>query len=192
MARPITTIRTERLLLRRWRDSDRAPFAAMNADQAVMEFMSRGLLSRSDSDAFVDRILNGWEDKGYGLWAVEVVGGPDFVGYIGLADATFEAPFTPTVEVGWRLATQHWGHGYATEGARAALTFGFGPARLPEILSFTATINRRSRAVMERLGMVRVPDGDFEHPAVGVGDPVRPHVLYRLSEESIRGYRTHV
>lgn len=180
-------LRTDRLLLRAWRDSDREPFAVMNADPEVVEHL-RGPLSRADSDAFVGRIEASWARNGYGLWAVEVADGPAFIGYVGLWDARFAAPFTPAVEVGWRLARPFWGNGYATEGARAALAYGFGAARLPEILTFTATINLRSRAVMERLGMARDPDGDFEHPLVPDGDPLRPHVLYRLTDEARREF----
>jgi len=153
-----------------------------------MEFMSRGPMPRSDSDAWVARINDAWATNGYGLWAVHVVGGPAFVGFVGLADAQFEAHFTPAVEVGWRLARQSWGHGFATEGARAALQFGFREAKLPEILTFTAATNIRSRAVMERLGMRRDPAEDFEHPSVPEGHPVRPHVLYRLTDEARRAY----
>lgn len=155
----------------------------MNADPVVTQFL-RGPMTRADSDAFVDRIEAGWAANGYGLWAVEVVGVAEFVGYVGLWDARFDAHFTPAIEVGWRLAREHWGHGYATEGARGALAFGFRTARLPEILSFTAAVNQRSRAVMERIGLARDPDGDFEHPAVPPGDPLRPHVLYRFTDDA--------
>ncbi|MGQ0846873.1 MAG: GNAT family N-acetyltransferase [Sporichthyaceae bacterium] len=182
-------LRTDRLHLRGWRPADRVAFADLNADPAVMEFMARGPLKRWESDAFADRIEAEWAERGYGLWAVEVVGGPEFVGYVGLHAAEFDAPFTPTVEVGWRLASEHWGHGYATEAARAALAWGCGERALPEVLSFTAAINRRSRSVMERIGLRYVPGGDFDHPAVPEGHPVRPHVLYRLSPEAEAGYR---
>jgi len=184
----VPEIRTDRLLLRPWRDSDLEPFAALNADPVVMEFMSRGTLSRADSDAWVVRINDAWETNGYGLWAVEVLRGPAFVGFVGLADARFEAHFTPAIEVGWRLARASWGYGFATEGARAALRFGFQEAKLPEILTFTATANLRSRAVMERLGMKRDPAGDFDHPAVPDGHPVQAHVLYRLTDDARRDY----
>lgn len=190
----IPTLTTDRLLLRSWRDSDLEPFAALNADPEVMEFM-RWPLTRADSDAWVGRINASWTANGYGLWAVEVVGGSEFVGFVGLADALFDAPFTPAIEVGWRLARSAWGNGYATEGARAALSYGFRDAGLPEILTFTASANVRSRAVMERLGMVRDPDGDFDHPAVPEGHRVRPHVLYRLTGDAVREFRsppTHV
>jgi RimJ/RimL family protein N-acetyltransferase len=178
-------IRTERLLLRRWRDEDRDPFAAMNADPAVMEHM-QGLMPRERSDAFVDRIEAHWEEHGWGLWAVEVPAEAAFVGYVGLWPAEYLAP--KMVEVGWRLAAEHWGHGYATEAALEALRFGFTEVGLPEIVSFTVPQNVRSRRVMERIGLVRDPSGDFDHPRV---DPsafphLVAHVFYRLRREEWR------
>lgn len=161
--------------LRAWRDSDREPFAALNADPEVMEHFPAPL-SREQSDAMVDRIAAHHTEHGYGLWALEVDG--RFAGFVGLSMATFEAPFTPAVEIGWRLARWSWGRGAASTGARRVLRAapGFG---IEEVLSFTATSNVRSAAVMERIGMVRDPDGDFEHPRVPEGSPLRPHVLYR-------------
>lgn len=167
--------------MRPWAPADREPFAAMNSDPEVMRFLRRPL-TRAESDAFVARIEASWATRGYGLWAVEVLGGPAFIGYVGLWDALFDAPFTPAVEVGWRLARAAWGNGYATEAARAAVDFGHGSVRLPEVLSFTAAINLRSRAVMERIGLVHQPEGDFDHPLVPLGDPLRSHVLYRFPE----------
>jgi ribosomal-protein-alanine N-acetyltransferase len=175
-------LRTSRLVLRRWRDDDREPFAALNADPVVMEHFPSPL-SREESDALVDRIESGLEQRGWGLWAVEVAGRPAFVGFVGLNLATFDAPFTPAVEVGWRLAREHWGHGYATEGAQAALDFGFDTLALDEIVSFTTHGNTRSRGVMGRLGMHHDPDDDFDNPNVPAGDPRRRHVLYRLDRE---------
>ncbi len=177
-------LRTERLLLRPWRETDLAPFAAMNADPQVVEFLN-GPLTRAESDAMVERIATSWATKGYGLWALEVIDGPEFIGYTGLWDALFEAPFTPAIEVGWRLARSAWGFGYATEAARASLAYGYATLDLPEVLSFTAAANLRSRAVMERIGMVRDPAGDFEHPKVPAGSPLRHHVLYRLTPEAV-------
>lgn len=171
-------LRTERLLLRRWRDDDRAPFAALNADPRVTEFLPAPL-SRADSDALVDRIEAHFAAHGFGLWAVEVPGEIPFAGFVGLAVPAFEAAFTPCVEVGWRLAAACWGHGYASEGARAALAFGFAQLALAEIVSFTVPANVRSRRVMERLGMTRDPADDFDHPALPDGHPLRRHVLYR-------------
>lgn len=173
-------LRTDRLLLRRWRDEDLAPFAALNADPVVMEHFP-ALLTRAESDDMVARIEATFEAEGYGLWAVEVTATGRFAGFIGLWPATFDAPFTPAVEVGWRLAHEHWGHGYAPEGARAALDEGFRHLGLEEVVSMTTVANDRSRRVMEKLGMTRDPVDDFEHPKVPVGHPVRPHVLYRLT-----------
>lgn len=175
---PIPTIRTPRLLLRDWRDEDLAPFAALNADPEVMAFFPRPL-DRAESDAAVARIRDHFARHGFGLWAVEAPGVADFIGFVGLAVPRFEAHFTPCVEIGWRLAREHWGRGYATEAARAVLAFGFQDLALDEIVSFTSAVNPRSRAVMERIGMTRAPGDDFDHPALPEGHPLRPHVLYR-------------
>lgn len=174
---PVPT--TDRLVLRPWRDEDRDPFAALNADARVMEFFPAPL-GRAESDAAVERIRAHFVHHGFGLWAVEAREGCPFIGFVGLDVPTFEAAFTPCGEIGWRLAFEHWGRGYATEVARAALRFGFGRLGLGEIVSFTVPANRRSRAVMERIGMTRSPDGDFLHPRVPEGHPLRPHVLYRI------------
>ncbi|HMD46620.1 MAG TPA: GNAT family N-acetyltransferase [Acidimicrobiales bacterium] len=177
------TLETARLVLRRWRDDDLECFAGLNADPAVMEHFPAPL-TRRESDALAARIEEGFEHDGFGLFAVEVRGGPPFVGFVGfvgLSPATFSASFTPAVEVGWRLARAQWGHGYATEAARACLDFAFDDVGLTEVVSFTAVPNRRSRAVMERLGMHRDPDEDFDHPRVEPGHPLRRHVLYRIT-----------
>lgn len=171
-------VRTERLLLRRWQADDRAPFAHLNADPEVCEFLP-GTLTRDESDAVLLRIESHWETRGFGLWAVEVPGVTRFAGFVGLSVPRFVAPFTPCVEVGWRLLRDHWGSGYATEGARAALAFGFDVLGLDEILSFTVPANVRSSRVMERVGM-RL-DGEFDHPSLPDGHPLRRHVLYRLA-----------
>ena len=127
----------------------------------------------------VDHIRKHFSEHGFGLWAIEVPGVAPFVGFAGLAITQFTAHFTPCVEVGWRLAFAHWGHGYATEAARLALGYGFGTLALPEIVSFTSATNQRSRAVMERLGMRRDPADDFDYPSFAEGHPLRRHVLYR-------------
>jgi RimJ/RimL family protein N-acetyltransferase len=176
----MSDIRTARLLLRRWRETDREPFAALNADPVVMEHYPR-TFDRAASDAAVARIEAHLDEHGFGLWAVEVRGGAPFVGFVGLMTPSFEAHFTPAVEVGWRLAREHWGHGYATEAARAAVRVGFETFGLPEIVSFTVPANTRSRRVMERLGMTHDPADDFDHPNLPTGHPLRRHVLYRLS-----------
>jgi RimJ/RimL family protein N-acetyltransferase len=168
------------MLLRAWREADRGPFAAINADPEVMEHFP-GVMSREASDALVDRIQQHWAELGWGLWAVEVPGVAPFIGFVGIGRQN--APGWPVVEVGWRLARAHWGHGYATEGAERALAFGFGALDLDEIVSFTVPQNTPSRAVMERIGLHRDPADDFDHPRV---DRVRyprlvRHVLYRLT-----------
>ena len=166
-------IRTERLLLRQWREEDREPFAALNADPVVMEHFP-STMSREASDAFVDFNIRTIDERGWGLWAVDAHG--TFIGFVGLN----EPNFMPGVEIGWRLARDAWGHGYATEAAQAALAYARDELRLDEVISFTATTNLRSRKVMERIGMTHDPKEDFDHPRVD--DPrLRRHVLYRLA-----------
>jgi ribosomal-protein-alanine N-acetyltransferase len=174
--------RTTRLLLRRWRDSDREPFARMNGDLEVMKHFPE-VLDRTASDALADRIEAHFAEHGFGLWAVEVLGGPPFIGFIGLLHVGFTAHFTPAVEIGWRLARNTWGHGYATEAAREACRIAFAELRLPGLVSFTVPANVRSRAMMERLGMTHDPRDDFDHPKLAEGHSLRRHVLYRLSAE---------
>lgn len=171
---------TSRLVLRRWRAQDREPFARLNADPAVMEHFP-GVLTRAASDALAEHVEAHFAAHGFGPWAVEVVGGGPFIGFVGLAHVGFEAPFTPAVEIAWRLARPAWGHGYATEAAREACRIAFAELGLPELVSFTVPANTRSRAVMERLGMEHDRGGDFEHPRLPAGHPLRRHVLYRLS-----------
>ena len=154
------------------------PFAALNADPIAMEFFPAPL-SRAESDAMIARTQAGLEDRGWGWWCLDI--GGTCAGFVGLAQPTFEAPFTPCVEVGWRMATRYWGMGYATEAARLALDYGFRRIGLAEIVSFTTTANWRSRRVMERLSMRRNPADDFEHPRIAPGHPLRLHVLYRLA-----------
>jgi RimJ/RimL family protein N-acetyltransferase len=175
----VADLRTDRLLLRHWRDDDRAPFAALNADPEVMRHFPAPL-GREESDALADAIEADLEREGWGWWALEVSGTGAFIGFAGLRRVGFEAHFTPAVEIGWRLAREAWGHGYATEAARGAARYGFEELGLDEIVSFTAAGNARSRAVMERLGMTHDAGGDFDHPRVPEGHPVRRHVLYRL------------
>ena len=174
----ISELRTERLLLRRWRQTDREPFAQMNADRRVMQHFP-STLTRAQSDAMAARIEADLEARGFGLWAVDIPGALDFAGFIGLSVPDFEAHFTPCVEIGWRIAPEVWGHGYATEGARAALAFAFDEIGLGEVVSFTVVANVRSRRVMERLGMHHSPRDDFDHPLLPEGHPLRRHVLYR-------------
>jgi RimJ/RimL family protein N-acetyltransferase len=176
-----TVLRTERLILRRWTDADRSALAEMNADPEVMKHLYPGALSRAETDAMVDRIQEHFAARGFGFWALEVPGIVPFAGFVGLAVPRFTAPFTPCVEVGWRIARAQWGQGYATEAARTALAFGFDELGLDEIVAFTVPANTRSRRVMEKLGMTRDPHDDFEHPFLPEGHPLRAHVLYRKS-----------
>jgi RimJ/RimL family protein N-acetyltransferase len=176
----VAELRTERLLLRHWRDEDLGPFAELNADPETMRFFP-ATQSREESDALAERARRQIEQEGWGLWAVEAAGGASFIGFVGLARPSFQARFTPAVEVGWRLAREHWGQGYATEAGRAALAYGFEELGLEEIVSFTSRLNEPSWRVMERLGMTHDSSDDFEHPRVQAGHPLRPHVLYRLS-----------
>lgn len=177
---PAPTLITSRLLLRHWRDSDLAAFAAMNADPLVMEHFP-ALLSRNESDVVAARLKQSLQEKDFGIWALEIPGRVEFAGFVGLSSPGFAAPFTPCVEIAWRLRSDCWGQGYATEAARAALDYGFNSLALAEVVSFTVTANQRSRNVMERLGMVRNPEEDFEHPSLPGNHPLRSHVLYRLA-----------
>ena len=174
-------LETERLLLRQWIESDREPFARLNTDPRVMEFLP-SILDRAASDAMIDRIQMLINERGWGLWAVESKQDKQFIGFVGLHIPTAELPFSPCVEIGWRLAFEYWGKGYATEAAQAALKVGFDRLELPEIVSFTTIDNHRSSAVMERLGMNRDAE-TFEHPNIPVGYSLREHCLYRLSRE---------
>jgi RimJ/RimL family protein N-acetyltransferase len=177
------TLSSGRVCLRQWRDADREAFAAMNSDARVMEFF-RSCLSRVESDTMVDYMQKHFSEHGFGLWAVEVPGVAPFIGFAGLDVPQFSAHFTPCVEVGWRLAFEYWGHGYATEAARLALGYGFRSLALAEVVSYTSVMNHRSRAVMERLGMCRDPADDFDYPRLPEGHPLRRHVLYRLNSAS--------
>jgi RimJ/RimL family protein N-acetyltransferase len=175
----IPSIETERLVLRGFQAADRAPFAAMNADPEVMRHFPAPMEPAS-SDAMLERMAEHWAEHGFGLWAVERREDGRFLGFTGLTRPSFQAHFTPAVEVGWRLAREAWGHGYATEAARAAVAFGFETLGLDEVVSFTVAANERSWRVMERLGMTRDPADDFDHPRLAEGHPLRRHVLYRL------------
>jgi len=173
-------IETPRLCLRQWRESDRVPFALMNADPRVMEFMP-GCLTRAESDAVADRIEAHFSRHGFGLYAAELREGHQFAGYIGLAVPNFEAHFTPCVEIGWRLGAAYWGQGLATEGAGAVVKYAFENLGIRALVSFTVPGNTRSRRVMEKIGMTHDPSEDFDHPNLPEGHPLRRHVLYRLT-----------
>ena len=172
-------VETPRLVLRQWRADDRKPFAEMNADPRVTEFLLP--LSAPESDALANRLAAGIDEHGWGFWAVEAPGVAPFVGFVGIKPMPPVLPFAPGVEVGWRLAQPFWGRGYASEAALAALRVGFEQVGLGEIVAFTAVGNRRSRAVMARLGMQEDAD-PFDHPAVPEGHPLRRHVLYRMGQ----------
>ncbi len=178
----MTDLMTARLRLRQWTAADLGPFAALNADPVVMELMGR-CLTRAESDAFLRKAEAEIAQRGWGVWAAEVRAGWEFIGCVGLAVPSFEAHFTPCVELHWQLKRVSWGRGYATEGARACLRFAFELLLLPEVVAFTAPANARSRAVMERLGMHHDSAGDFDHPRLPAGHPLRRHVLYRLTGE---------
>ncbi|MBS0562435.1 MAG: GNAT family N-acetyltransferase, partial [Proteobacteria bacterium] len=171
-------LETSRLVLRPWRESDLEPLAALNADPEAMRHFAAPL-TRAESDAFAQRQHEYLAAHGFCFWAVEAPGIAPLIGAVGIAPVRFQARFTPAVEIGWRLARPYWGQGFATEAARAALAYGFGPAGLAEIVAFTATQNLASVQVMERLGMR--PDGDFDNPAVPDGHRVRRLLLYRIA-----------
>lgn len=173
-------IKTKRLLLRPWKESDLEPFAQLNADPRVMEYFP-SVKSYKESVEEYNRILQHFTQRGWGFWAVEIPNKNDFIGFIGLRFDDFPAPFTPAIEIGWRLAFEHWKKGYATEGAKAALNYGFEILKLEEIISFTSILNTRSTAVMERIGMHHNPKDDFDHPNLPKGDRLSRHLLYRLT-----------
>ncbi len=173
-------ITTQRLVLRAWRDEDLDAFAALNADPAVMEHYP-SVLSREESDAAAARIRTRFADAGWGLWAVEAPGIAPFCGFVGLQDVPFEMHFTPSVEIGWRLARAFWDRGYATEAARAALAHAWDTLAVGEVVAMTVASNVRSQRVMQRLGMTRDAADDFDHPRLPEGHRLRRHVLYRIS-----------
>ncbi len=175
------TLSTERLILRQWQPEDRAPFAALNADPEVMEFFPAPL-TREESDRLAGGFAQHIETHGYGRWVVEERTSSAFLGFVGLSSPAYTTHFTPCTEIAWRLGRAAWGQGFASEAAREALRFGFRELGLPEIVSFTAVENERSQRVMQRLGMQRDLAGDFEHPSLAPGHPLRPHVLYRMSQ----------
>ncbi|MGQ5523688.1 GNAT family N-acetyltransferase [Chitinimonas sp. PSY-7] len=175
-------LRGERVVIRDWRDSDLAPFAALNADPQVRRHFP-DVLTQAQSDASAAFLREHAEREGFTFWAVEVPGVADFIGFVGLLRIPFEASFTPCVEIGWRLARAHWGKGYATEAARLALTYGFDQLKLDKIVAITTPDNLPSQSVMTRLGMARDLAADFDHPNVPVGHPMRRHVLYHIHRD---------
>ena len=174
-------LQSPRVLLRQWEGRDCPCFAELNADPVAMQFFP-STLTREESDAMVGRLRAVIEQNGWGFWCLEIDG--HCAGFTGLNLPTFDAPFMPAIEIGWRMLPRYWGRGYASEAARLALDYGFGVLSAPEIVAFTAVGNLRSRAVMDRIGMQRDVAGDFDHPRVAVGHPLRRHVLYRISRPS--------
>ena len=180
------SLRTQRLILRPWRDTDLAPFAAMATDPEVMAYLFQGP-ERAASDALAARIRAHFTTHGYGLWAVEVPDAAPFIGFVGIRQVAYAAHFTPAVDLGWRLAREHWGRGYATEAAAAVIDFGFDRLDLRELVAYTVPANRRSRQVMRRLGMTHTEADDFDHPQLPAGHRLARHVLYRLARMAWRG-----
>lgn len=170
--------------MRRWTEEDSGPFFRMNSDPRVMEFLPKRL-SRAESDLFMERIENHFQKHGFGLFAAELLADHSFIGFIGLSVPTFEAHFTPCVEIGWRLAAERWGRGLATEGAREVLRHAFEDLKLDEIVSFTVPANVRSRSVMEKIGMMHNPADDFDHPSLPAGHALKRHVLYRVRKANV-------
>lgn len=174
---------TSRLKLRRWQESDLAPFARLNASTEVMRFFPK-VLTRAESDAIVARITSHFEKNGFGLWAVETRETAEFAGFVGLQSVSFEAHFTPCVEVGWRLMSEFWGRGYAVEAARSAMLDGFERLKLSEIVSMTSLHNTPSIRVMQKLGMVRDASDDFDHPNISADSKLCRHLLYKMTAHS--------
>lgn len=172
-------LKTPRLCLREWREEDLEPFAKLNADPRVMEHFP-GVLTRDESDAHARRIMARMESLAFGFWALEHSETKQFIGFTGLSAPSFKAHFTPCIEIGWRLASEYWGHGYASEAARACLAYAFEGLQLEEVVSFTVPANIRSRAVMERLGFRHNSSDDFMHPGLPTGHPIQLQVLYHL------------
>jgi RimJ/RimL family protein N-acetyltransferase len=177
-------INTERLILRSWKESDFQPWANLNADPRVREFFP-SILTRAQSDAEIRHIQSAFERDGFTMFAAELIATGEFIGFIGMVTMTFAIPglAQPAVEIGWRLAHEHWGNGLATEGARGVLRYGFETVKLKEIVAITVPANLRSRHVMEKIGMKHIPELDFDHPRIPEGHPLRKHVLYALQNQ---------
>ena len=170
-------IETERLILRPWREDDIPPFAEMNSDEEVMEYLPK-CLSLEETVQFYNRIVAEHSTFGNGLYAVETKSDGSFIGYVGFHHFDFEEEFSPGVEIGWRLAGKHWNKGYATEAAKACIDYARRHRLFNEIYSFTTVCNSRSKRVMQKIGMNQV--GFFSHPSLPRGHRLKPHVLYKL------------
>ncbi|MDB9952010.1 GNAT family N-acetyltransferase [Porticoccaceae bacterium] len=178
---------TQRLKLRQWIASDRKPFSKLNADPQVMEYFP-DVLSETESNAMVDRIEALIKKNGWGFWAVELKASGAFIGFVGLHSPRVKLPFNPCIEIGWRLSKEHWGNGYATEAAQAALNYGFEHLKLDEIVSFTSIVNRPSQAVMRKINMSNTNE-NFMHPSIPDGNALEEHVLFKITKADWR--RTH-
>jgi 3-dehydroquinate dehydratase/shikimate dehydrogenase len=175
-------IETDRLIIREWQESDFEPFAKLTADPRVMEFFP-STLTRAESDAQINLMIEKNQKNGFCFWATELKSTQEFIGFVGLNIPGFQTHFTPCVEIGWRLAYEHWGKGYAPEGAVACLNYGFEKLDLQEIVAFTTNNNLKSRRVMEKTGMTYDPKDDFDHPKLAENHPLRKHVLYRTRKD---------
>ncbi|MDQ0427406.1 ribosomal-protein-alanine N-acetyltransferase [Planomicrobium stackebrandtii] len=171
---------SERLGFRRWKERDRNPFAAMSADPEVMQYFPR-LLCRENADRLIDRFEAHMDEKGYTMWAVEKKEDSSFIGFIGLLEITMDINGQGFAEIGWRLDKRYWKKGFAVEGAQACLAYAFGPLDMTRVFSFTSTLNEPSQTVMKRIGMTK--EGEFEHPKLEQGSPLKRHVLYRIDRE---------
>lgn len=175
-------LETEHLILRSWKEEDREPYFHINQDPKVIECLL-GPLTEQQVDLFIEAMNKQQHDRNYTLWAVEEKATGGMMGFIGLNYVEWEAPFTPAVEIGWRLGSEYWGKGYATEGAKAVLEYGFEQLGLQEIVSFTVPANKRSQRVMEKIGMMREEKGDFCHPKLMADHPLSRHILCRLKRQ---------
>ncbi len=175
-------LQTDRIILRQWEEKDLEPFAQLNADPRVMEYFPK-LLTREESDDIVRRLKGHIEKYGWGFWAASLISTGELVGLIGMQHVGFNAPFTPAVEIGWRLAQKYWGQGYAPEGAIACLQYAFNTLELDQVVAFTFEGNLRSRRVMEKIGMHHNAKDDFNHPQVLPNHPLMRHVLYRIYQQ---------
>jgi RimJ/RimL family protein N-acetyltransferase len=177
----MTLIETDRLILRTWKEEDLLPFAHLNQDPLVMEFFPK-TLAYSETEAMLERLKQKFASDGFSFMAAELKETNEFIGFIGLNKPMFEAPFMPAIEIGWRIGSRYWNKGYATEGAKAALEYGFQTLALKEIVSFTAEINIKSRRIMEKIGMHQDHAGTFDHPVLSDDHPLKKHVLYRIDQ----------
>lgn len=182
------TLETDRLILREWKKEDRQPFARMNGDPMIMEYMPRALDEKA-SNKLADRFAEHFEKHGYGLYACERKEDGAFMGFVGLDNVSIDVPFAPAVEIAWRLDYEYWGKGYATEAARRVLDHAFGELKLKEIVAFSVHDNTRAIQIMEKLGMSRDMKGDFDYPALRKGHPLGAFVLYRLSRKDYLAHK---